>query len=613
MKRWFLDFESFWSADYSLTKMTPVEYIMDPRFELHGCAFVDPSNNGYWVDGNDLGKAFAKIKWNESFVTSHNALFDMLVLKLRYGIGAGFYGCTLSMARNWVAHATGKGNLKTVAEYYALPPKGDVTSETKGKSLAMIMAEPGLYERYKEYAIHDARLCQQIFVRMLGEGFPVNELNVIDMVVRMACEPQFEADVLVLGEHLAAVKAKKEQLLRDACIDQDNIGALMSDNKLMAMLLQLGVTPPTKVSAKTGKENWAFAKTDKQFTALLEHPEPMVQAIVAARLGHKSTLEETRTQRLIDVSRVTDRLPVPLKYSGAHTHRFSGDWKLNLQNLTNDSPLRKGLKAPEGRAVLSADASQIEARINAVLSGQDDLVEDFRSGVDVYSVFAEEIYGYPVSKFAQPVERFVGKQSILSLGYQSSWPVFQNMLRVKGDVHLKDHEATTIVEHYRRKYRHIKNNWHFAQNALLPAIANGWRTDWGPVRIEKYAIVLPNGNRLYYDDLRNEFSPKFNKFSWSYRRGGERHYLYGAKLVENVVQALAFVFIMECALTLKKQSDGYFLPAHQVHDELIYLPLDKEAHPLKHMLLDIMSTPPAWMPSLPVAAEVKIGNTYGDT
>jgi DNA polymerase len=444
----------------------------------------------------------------------------------------------------------------------------------------------------------------------------------------------------VLAEHLAAVQADKQALLAAAGITDDNLTPLLSDAQFAVKLWYLGVKElPRKNSKTTGKEQYAFAKTDKQFTALLEHPNPRVQALVAARLGVKSTLEESRTERLLTIGRLTPQAPVPLRYSGAHTHRFSGDWKLNLQNLPNRSDIRRGLKAPKGRKVVSADASQIEARLNAVLSGQNDLVEDFRNGVDVYSKFAQDdIYHYPVSK-AQKQERFVGKQGILSLGYGSSPPVFQNMVRVKSDplkpIILQDSEAISIVYLYRARFKKIVENWRYAGNVVIPRLAFGEThtgnfvqetvdaltggggdtsrslVPWGPLVIEKNRIVLPNDNCLYYPDL-HQVTGDDGSLRWVFRRAEQTVHLYGAKLVENVIQALAFVHIMDVAKRVYEITNGYLWPAHQVHDELVYVTDEQLAEQVSELVVKEMSVAPWWMPTAPLAAEGHIGDSYGD-
>jgi hypothetical protein len=147
-------------------------------------------------------------------------------------------------------------------------------------------------------------------------------------------------------------------------------------------------------------------------TDLLEHPDERVQGVAGARLGVKSTIEETRTENLIEVAK-RGALPVMLHYYGAHTGRFSGGDKLNLQNLParGNNTIRRALRPPPGHKMIAADSSQIEARMVAWLAGQTDLVQAFREGRDVYSEFASEVYGRPITK-ADKVERFVGKTCV---------------------------------------------------------------------------------------------------------------------------------------------------------------------------------------------------------
>jgi len=497
--------------------------------------------------------------------------------------------------------------------------KWNTLAKTKGVSFAALRANPALHQEVKEYGIDDVTKCRDIFRRMVDDGFPVmTQLEIIDWCVRMVTQPQFEIDMNVLAEHLGEVQAKKAALLDAIGMEKDQVTSLMSDQQLAAKFLFLGVTPPMKESKTTGKEQYAFAKTDKAFQAMLDHDEPMIQALVAARLGHKSTLEESRTERLMAIGRLTPRLPVPLKYSGAHTHRLSGEWKINLQNLTRGGKMRKALRAPKGKLVVGVDASQIEARLNATMSMQEDLVEAFAKGEDVYASFATDIYHYPVNKHEHPVQRFVGKTGILSLGYGSSAPVFQNMCRVQGNVTLTDHEAASIVYLYRAKYAKIVANWKYANDVVLPAMASGtYPLNWGPVTVMKNKIQLPDGNFLHYRDLRHEFQQNkttgVGNYQWVYARGPMPHKIYGAKLVENVIQALAFIHIAEVAIKVKRMTEGLLIPAHQVHDELLYVVDEAVAKQVKQLVVQEMSKAPVWMRGAPLAAEGHIGVTYGDT
>jgi DNA polymerase len=253
---------------------------------------------------------------------------------------------------------------------------------------------------------------------------------------------------------------------------------LMSNLKLAELLEFHGVLPPMKISSKTGKEAFAFAKSDEGFKALLEHPNPQVQAIVAARLGVKSTLEETRTERFINIAG-RGPLPVPLRYYAAHTGRWGGDDKVNLQNLPRKSPLKESMLAPEGYVFIDCDSSQIEARTLAWLAGQDDLVEFFdknnaevAAGVekmdmqyDPYKIMASEIYGKPVNEINEHPERFIGKTTILGCGYGMGGAKFQAQLKTFG-VELSTDQCRSIVYTYRNQFESIPALWEQGDKAL---------------------------------------------------------------------------------------------------------------------------------------------------
>lgn len=623
MKKLFLDFETYYdSATYTLRKLTPVEYILDPRFEPLGCAFAYDAEPAFWADGPQLPEFFKTVDMASVDIISHNALFDALILAFHYHLQPAHYGCTLSMARNWVAHQTGSVSLAAVAKRYGLPEKMSTLLRTNGVNFQEMKGNPVLHREVANYGIDDVNKCRYIYNTMLQEGFPTSELEIVDWVVRMAAIPQLEVDREVVAAHLGEVLAQKQKLLDDAALDTRD--PVMRDEALAAGLMMFGVSPvPRKISKRTGKEQWAFAKTDQEFTALLEHPDPRIQALVAARLGHKSTLEETRTQRFLDISAVTTLFPVPLKYSGAHTHRLSGDWKLNLQNLPNGSQLRKALRAPKGCVILSVDASQIEARLNAVLSGEYWLIEAFRQGRDVYAEFAAMIYNRPIVKQLDKIERFVGKTGILSLGYGSSAPVFQAMCRNKGDVIVPYAMAELTVSIYRAKCPMIVEHWKMANNQILPMIASGADYQWGALTVGREKLYLPNGNALRYQGLKHDYNERDERFQWSYTRAAPRvgsdgaqamiqQKIYGAKLVENECQSLAFLHIGEVAMRVKKMTDNLLIPVHQIHDELLYVVPEKIAEQCKRLVVDEMARPPAWLPDAPLAAEGGIGETYGD-
>jgi DNA polymerase len=485
---------------------------------------------------------------------------------------------------------------------------------------AAAIKQAGLWDSYTDYAKNDADQCANIWKELVdNRQFPVRELVLMDKIIRCAIEPKFQLDQNVLALHLAEVRARKEALMARINFTRED---LLSNDKFAMALATLGVTPPRKISLLTGSETWAFSKTDPDFIELEEHPDPDVQALVSARLGLKTTLEETRTEKFLQLSRLQwpdnkSWLPVPLRYSGAHTHRLSGEWKLNLQNLPRGGALRRAITAPEGYMVIAPDSSQIEARINAWLGDEHELLDGFRRGADIYSEFASEVFGYPVNKKMKK-ERFLGKTSILGLGYGMGWAKFQTTVKLQSraqlgeEIILSDYEAQRIVSAYRNKYRGIALSWKIIEQNGVPKIVYGGHCLVGPITFMKDKIALPSGLHLHYPNL--QYDNKDRK--WMYKYAGRDKVIYGPKFLENIVQALARIVVMDAALVIETRfKDELSYPvglAMQVHDELVYVVKEDDVERAVMIASEEMARPPVWAKDLPLASECDVGKNYGE-
>lgn len=612
MKQIVLDFETYYDADYSLRKMTPVEYIMDARFEVIGCAVKEGDGKPFWLTHQELKTYLAGLPEKVTII-SHNALFDMCILSWIYDYVPTLMIDTLGMARAWMGHKLRSLALASIATYLKLGVKGDTVYKVQGMGLAAIKAA-GFYEAYAEYSCTDAELCWKIYRHFINEGFPVAEIAVMDTVLRCAVKPAFVLDQTALAEHLHFTIARKADLL--ARTGMENRDDLMSNDRFAEALRRLGCEPPTKISLTTGKETYAFAKTDQAFMDLEEHENSDVQALVSARLGIKSTIEETRTQRLINISRLTwpgnkpaGLLPMALRYSGAHTHRLSGDWKLNMQNLPRGGKIRAAIMAPEGHSVVAVDASQIEARIAAWFCGASNMTIAFANKEDVYSSFASKVFGYEVNKKTHPVERFIGKTAVLGLQYGLGWSKFQKTVAMQSkaqvgqEVVLSDSEAAKVIETYRTTYHPIPKMWSRLNN-LIPRMTNDCYEEVGPIIFLKGQIKLPSGLFLNYHELQNKDG------QWWFTFGGKPKYLYGGKMLENIVQALARICVMDAAVRVRKRIGAQL---HlQVHDELVYVVPDAIAKHVKQVVYEEMCRRPQWGVDIPLDAEGDIGQSYGD-
>jgi hypothetical protein len=314
------DLETYYSKTYSLSKMTTEAYIRDPHFQVIGVSVKVNDGPTTWFSGpaRDTLEFLHEYDWENSALLAQNTMFDAAILSWRCGIKPAKLLDTMCMSRA-LHGVNARHSLAALAERYGVGTKGDEVLRAMGKRRSDFTPEE--LEAYGDYCVKDTDLTWEIFNLMIAAGFPPSELALIDLTLKMFTEPVLELDVPHLVGHLERTVAQKAALLVEAGVVTKK--DLMSNAKFAAMLEARGVTPPRKISPTTGKETYAFAKTDEDFVALQEHEDPAVQALVAARLGNKSTIEETRTQRLIDVG-ARGNFPVPLRYYAAHTGRWGG-------------------------------------------------------------------------------------------------------------------------------------------------------------------------------------------------------------------------------------------------------------------------------------------------
>jgi DNA polymerase I-like protein with 3'-5' exonuclease and polymerase domains len=620
-----IDFETYYDKDYSLSKMTTEQYVRSNLFEVIGVGIKVNNYPTDWYSGDNVGKFLNSLDYKDKAILCHNTAFDGAILSWHYGIKPKLWLDTLSMARPLHQMTVG-GSLKALATYYGLGQKGEEVLNALGKRKSAFTADE--MARYGEYCKNDVELTYNLF-KKLSKDFPTSELMVIDQTLRMYTEPTIELDRELLEQHLEEVKARKRTLIADmglTGISEEAITKTLMSNQIFAKYLaNLGVEPPTKVSARTGKETFAFGKTDKAFIELLEHPNEKVQVAVSARLGVKSTLEETRTENLIGVSE-RGRLPILLNYYGAHTGRFSGGDKLNLQNLParGNNTIRRALKAPNGQVLVACDSSQIEARMVAWVAEQHDLVGAFAEGRDVYSEFASEVYGRKVTK-ADKVERFVGKTCILGLGYGMGAEKFRRTLEIgQGGISVKIElaEAERIVRLYRQKNHKIVALWQKCGSALGGIVSRQTGTIAKMLTYDEHGIRLPNGLYIRYPALRaNGTNYEYIGDARTYRKAVTDRVMsgqvsdiswtkiYGGKVTENIIQAMARIVVSEQMTAIGR----HYHVAFQVHDEIIITAPATHASEAEQHLVTIMSTAPSWCADLPVACEAGHAENYGDT
>ena len=626
------DAETFYDREYSLSKITTEEYVRSPQFELIGFAIKVDDGPTRWVPQAHAKDYIMQFDWSDAMVVCQNTAFDGAILHWHYGVKPAVWADTLGMSRALYPHEKSH-SLKAQTERAGIGAKGDEVLNAIGKRYADFSADE--LARYAAYCCNDVELTYKLFTKYIEQGFPKGELKLVDLTLRMFIEPVLELDKSMLELHLQEVLERKETLLttvRDTMLADaqpdfvalifsegtDGIKKLLMSNEKFAVALgTLGVAPPLKISLTTGRIAYAFAKTDDAFKALQEYPDDRVQALVAARLGNKTTLEETRTQRFIGMSD-RGKFPVPLRYYGAHSGRWSGQDSVNLQNLPsrgeNAGKIKKAIKAPPGYVVIDCDSAQIEARTLAWLAGQEDLVQAFRDKQDVYKLMAAKIYGIPQDQVTMGPgsQRQVGKTVVLGAGYGVGHKKLQAFLKTQAGVEVPIDEARRIIDTYRSNAFEIVNLWATAARALDAMLAGQ------SMGIDALGLVtalpgrtpmltLPSGLHIQYPGLR-VVTNEDGKREMVYYSKGLPVRIYGGKVVENICQAVARQIVAEQMRRISKR----YKVVLTVHDAVAVIAREEEAVAARAYVEECMSWNPKWATGLPLACESGVGATYGD-
>ena len=671
-----LDFETYYDTEYTLKKLSTSEYVRDPRFKVHMVGIKVGRGKTKVVPAARVAGELRKINWKTHSLLCHNTQFDGLILSHHFGIVPLKYYCSLSMARGLHSNEIGAG-LDEVAKFYGGEGKVDGVLESVQGVLNLSKQQ---YTDMAVYCGQDVDEMHRIF-REMHAKMPADEMDLIHITMRMFCDPVLKVDIpRVQKEYVREVARRQELML--SLVDLDEISAeetkkllktkaerqltgidrdmLMvkrivgSNERFIELLLETGMSEsdiPRKISPawiktpvdeREDDKKWAyaFAKDDLDFINLPERiwelfpeldPENTEDVAVAAekserlrqlvevRIAVKSTTNITRAARFLEAGKDGMCLPVGYAYYRAHTGRWGGNNKMNMQNLTRGGELRLSILAAAGHILCVVDSGQIEARVNGWLWDQGDLLDAFRNadtwdkalGVargekrDAYCRFADDIYGREITT-DDKLERFVGKVCVLGLGYQMG-PAKLQMTLAKGalggpPVFFSLDQCKHIINTYRRRNYKITQGWEVCKEIIEDMAAGRSGSHkvihWGGDGEGNGYIVLPNGMTLKYPDLRKAKGDK-GWDEWTYQSGLMRKKIYGGLLCENLVQALARIIVGTQMLWIDKK----YRAVMTTHDEVVAHAKKAQAEKCYQHMMKCMSAPLPWCMDIPLNCE----------
>lgn len=278
--------------------------------------------------------------------------------------------------------------------------------------------------------------------------------------------------------------------------------------------------------------------------------------------------------------------------------------------------LRDAVLAPEGSLLVVGDSSNIEARMACWLAGQEDILEKYRNGDDLYCEIATDVYGRPITK-QNFIERQLGKVLTLGCGFGMGKPkFFKTATGAQWRLEIEREVTDLGVDMFRAKYYKLVEIWRYLNDVVIPAMADGkslFADPQGIVKTTFEGLILPNGRTLRYPNLHQRKNPDpdaYFKTEWVFdvREGSRliKTRLYGGKLFENIVQALARIVVLDQAVTISRRGKVAML----VHDEVVACVPKGEAEAFKEFMLQVMSTTPEWAIGLPLAAEGGVSKIY---
>jgi len=592
----YLDFETYYDVQLSLTKMSTVQYVNHPDFKVWGVGIKVNEGETEWYNEEETPEILSQIDWNDCSLICHNTLFDAYILTQYFGHKPAFYYDTASMSRGLYPNMSAR--LKDCATRQfpndVSMRKGDELVNAKG----VRDLDPDLDAQIGGYCIQDVDLTYALFKAYLV-NYPESELQLIDLTVRMFVEPKLILDRGLLIAYKKDIKVKTAALIEASATTRE---VLASQVKFKNHLENIGIVVPTKTSPATGQKIPAFGKNDSAYVQMCQ-AYPEYNHIWQGREAVKSRVEETRAERFLEATNPDGTFSVPLRYYAAHTGRFGGSDKLNLQNLPRGSKLRTAIMAPEGQKLFISDLSNIEARMLAWMAKEHELVEAFATGRDVYCEFASQIYGRTITK-ADKLERYVGKTAILGLGYGMGHQRFKDTLKMGSpSVDITVGTAMVIVNQYRGMYPNIPKLWSGMKDSLFQMLnPKSIGLKYGPLQIGARALELPNGMALSYPNL------MYDNGEFIYKTQRETIRTHGPRVTENVIQALARIVITDQILDIQSMPQVDIVM--QIHDEIVAIGSESDSDKTMEQIIGIMRTPPSWCSDLPLDAEGGVSQVY---
>jgi len=588
MKIYALDYETYYDKRCSIKTLGPLGYFSHPDFDAYMLTVKG-------TDGTEFVGHPKDFNWdllNGNTALSHNAAFDETLYL--YGTTKAWWPevqpaewhCTADLA----AYCRLPRSLKGASHAaFGLEIDKSTRDNMSGKRWESMTDE--FREEVSAYAIKDAELCLRLWEEF-SDRWPEEE-RVISTLNRRICQGGIPIDTDLLKKQLETINEK----LFEAESNIPWLGSkpLLSRAAFDEECQKVGLEPPA-----------SLAKTDPESRKWIEYNSKKHDWIEATQNWRRINALKKKVESF-DVATMPDgRYYGGFMYFGAHTGRFSGSGgNLNLQNLPRDEMfginLRNLIATKENKRLVVADLSQIEVRTLCWLAGDKDMMKEIEESDDIYEAFAIRFGSWSKEKGSlkqDPKLRHRVKAMVLGCGYGAGKKRFAEMSG------MEQREANAAVDMYRDSMRSVTRLWRDYNEDIAGAYN---LSDKIPTT---FTVDLPSGRTLNYGLLTATKVSKGRLEYTSYFPRGVKMVpvkLWGGFIAENASQALARDIFSD--MLVRINAAGHNVIMH-VHDEIVVEADADTADADLEDIIKIMSTPPEWIPDIPLDAEGSILTRY---
>ena len=587
------DYETYYDAEYSLSKITTLEYVRSPRFELHMMSWKCPALGVHKprraIGDRMIQEVFDMLKGASQYVDfrlvgANSGTFDAFIADYHNGFRFMHHFDVSLMAR-WVLGNTLKDcKLETIATRLDVESSQELRKEAfdalgmaddgLGKKISIALSavkglhiheiNPQLMVAYAAYCDLDVELTWGVYQELVKNSDPfaiyIQELYInafLDFPV------EIDTDLLsTLKDDYIEQRAEEVAAFGD-CLDSgtawEGLKSIRSKDKFAALLVSLGV-PQESLPLKQGKNGsiYAFSKSDMALDTLAaqyEAEDSLVPEACRLRLEYNSSMAEGKMRKFLAAG-LTGPWSFHVKpFGAANTARHSGGGSAGSSphNLSRSAPahtysckvpvkfvekvsLRDVIAAPEGYELAVADLNAIELRTCLTLCNDRPamaiLADPYR---DLYSESGEVYFECKIDKKKTPHLRQAAKVVELSAQYLVGWRKIHHQARL-WKIPMDAHMAQLCHAQYRNLHPAVVDMW----NSLVE-LMHMWKDgarfehDIGPVHFNSDGILLPNNFLLRYPHLR--YDRKARRFTYFNAARRCVVNLHQGMLVENCIAA----------------------------------------------------------------------------